>query len=134
MGSQNLHGWPATVVEAVRAVKHGFAWCSQHAVLGLPVDWIVRFGVLGGMHLVLARRIGAARSACICGAILIAKETFDVVAVLDPARPRWPGMDDAADVLSGIAGIAVAEGVRRVIGRRRLSVKRKDESIAPPGL
>lgn len=132
--AENLHGWPATVVEAVRAVKGGFAWCSQHAVLGVPIDWIVRFFSLGGLHLVVARRIGAARSACICGAILIAKETFDVVAVLDPARPRWPGVDDLADILSGAAGIAVAEGVRRVIGRRRLSVTCKDDSVAPPGL
>lgn len=131
---ENLHGWPGPIVEAVRAVKGVFAWCSQHAVLGVPADWIVRFFILGAMHLVIARRIGAARSMVVCGAILLAKETFDIVAVLDPARPRWPGVDDLADILSGAAGIAAAEGIRRVMARRRLSVKHRDDSVAPPGL
>lgn len=121
--AENLHGWPGPIVEAVRAVKGVFAWCSQHAVLGVPIDWIVRFAVLGGLYAVLARRIGAARSMIVCGAILLAKETFDILAVLDPARPRWPGVDDLADILSGVAGIAAAEGVRRIIVRRRASLE-----------
>ena len=65
----------------------------------------------------------------VCAAILLAKETFDIVGVLDPARPRWPGMDDLADIVSGAAGIAAAEGIRRFAARRRTKVEPGEDSV-----
>ncbi len=99
--------WPAWLVHVIRGFRNFCAWCSEHTVIGIPRDWPLRFVVLAAMYGFLRRWLSARRTAAITIAILLGKEIFDIVAHED-LRPRAPNWGDAADILSGLAGIALA--------------------------
>jgi hypothetical protein len=105
--------WPRLLVEGVRAFKAIEGFFSDHAVCGIPLDLPLRFIVLGGAYLWLRPRLGPRRAATLCGALLLLKEVFDCFAVLDLRHPRPPDWGDAADVLSGLAGLVAAELIVR---------------------
>jgi hypothetical protein len=112
--TQPIGGWPPWLVKAVRAVKNSEALFSQHTLCGVPLDWPLRFIVLGGLYLILQRRLRRRRAAAICTAILLLKETLDCFAVLKPWCPRPPDLGDLADVASGLLGLVCAERGRRI--------------------
>lgn len=100
--------WPAWLVDAVRGVRAVFAWTSAHTLAGVPLDWIVRFVVIGGLYLVLRRRLPRRVAGGIVVALLLVKELFDIVAHQDLLLLRAPDFGDLADILSGLAGVAAA--------------------------
>ena len=93
---------------AVRKLKDLFAFFSNHHVLGIPLDWPVRFVLIGGLYILLQTKLSAKRSCAICLAVLLLKETFDVFAVRSFSWARLPDWGDAADIAVGLAGIACA--------------------------
>jgi hypothetical protein len=112
---QATYGWPAGLIAAVRAVKNVEAFFSQHALCGIPCDWPLRFVALGAAYRGLRPHCGPRWAASVCVGVLLAKEVFDCFAVLDPWHPRPPDWGDAADVLTGLAGIAAG----MIVSRRR---------------
>ena len=131
---QPIGGWPPWLVEAVPAVKNVEALFSQHTLWGMPLDWPLRFVVLGGLYLILQRRLSRRRSAVVCIAVLLLKEAFDCFAVLQPWHPRPPDLGDLADVASGLLGLVCAELVRsRIIHHRGIPARRDTEKKAKRG-
>ena len=116
--------WPPSLVAAVRKIKNVFASFSHHHVLGIPLDWPLRFVLLGGLYLILHSRLGRWRTALFCVAVLLAKELFDIIAVRDLFHPKPPDRGDLADILSGLAGIA--SGALIVCIRRRASAAKSE--------
>lgn len=75
----------------------------------MPLDWPIRFAFVGGLYYLLRCRRWSHRTACaLTLAILLGKELFDIVAHRNPLSPRAPDWGDAADVLSGLAGLGAA--------------------------
>ena len=108
--------WPTFLVDAVRAVRGAFAWVSEHTLLGIPLDWPVRFVLLAVMYTVLRRWLSARLAAGLTIAVLLAKELFDVLVHQDLLSPRAPDWGDLADVVSGLLGVGAAIAFER---RRR---------------
>lgn len=98
----------------VRSLKAVFAFFSDHRLLGIPSDLILRFFILGCAYLAFRERLGRKRCALVCIVVLVCKELFDVVAVQNLLHPRWPDWGDVADILSGLLGIACAEAVAQI--------------------
>jgi len=111
--------WPPFLVSAIQRIKAMFAFFNYHSVLGIPLDWPLRFVLLGGLYLALQSRLGRRRTAFLCVALLLAKALFDILAIRDWSHPKPPNRGDLADILSGLAGIAAAEMIVRL--RRRHS-------------
>ncbi len=125
-----MGGWPPWLVEAVRAIKNVEALFSQHTLCGVALDWPLRFIVLGGLYLILQRRLSRRQSAAVCIVVLLLKETFDCFVVLQPWHPRPPDLGDLADVVSGLLGLVCAELGRRIIHHRDIPARRDTEKRA----
>lgn len=95
------------MVRAVRSFKNLCAFFTHRSVLGIPLDLPLRAVVLAGLYFLLRRRFQPRASAAICLAVLLAKELFDIVAVQSLLHPRWPHLDDMADIASGLVGISL---------------------------
>jgi hypothetical protein len=117
--------WPVWLVDAVRNVRGVSAWASRHTLAGVPLDWIVRFALIGVLYLLVRRRLSRGVSAGVAIGALCAKELFDIVAHQNLLRPRAPDLGDLADVLSGLAGLAAAMAVDRM---RRTSTRKEPET------
>jgi len=102
----------------VRHLKSVFALFSEHKLLGVPLDWPLRFLALAGLYVLLRRRLRPRPAAGVCLALLLLKEAFDCFAVLNPLRPRPPDAGDLADVLSGLLGLVAAALLLHVLHRR----------------
>lgn len=117
--------WPEWLVASVRAIKHVLGIASGHAVLGIPLDWPVRFLFIGGLHYLLRRGLSLRVSATICMVFLMGTELIELVAVRNPLHPHSPDLGDLADLASGAAGIVAGELIRRRWTRTK--------SMPPPG-
>jgi hypothetical protein len=106
--------WSLTLVTAVRQVKDFFGLFSSHTLAGIPLDWIVRPAILGGFYLLLRLRTSGSRAAAVCVSILLVSEFLELICTQHFPRLDAPGWDDLADVLTGVTGIAAAEGIRRL--------------------
>ncbi len=106
--------WPPALVTVVRKVKTFFGWFSSHTLAGIPLDWLVRFVVLGLAYWLLARKMGRRAAAAVCIAVLLTSELLELVCNRCFPHIHTPDWGDLADVLSGLAGIAAAEGIRRL--------------------
>jgi len=113
--------WPEPLVRRVRRLRNLCHFISTHHILGIPADLPLRFVILAGAYGLLYPRIGRRRAALVTVAVLLSKEIFDIIAVLNPLRPRPPDWGDLADILSGLAGIAFVEAARRIRAQRRSS-------------
>jgi hypothetical protein len=113
------YGWPVIIVDAVRATRRFFAWFSQNTVVGVPLDWPLRFVLIGALYMLLCRWTTRRRAAVFAASLLIAKEALDIFAHLDLLAPRPPDWGDAADCAAGLLGIAAAELFFRVRSRSR---------------
>lgn len=117
-----LQDWSPTTVSVVRAAKSFFGLFSGTTFCGVPLDWPLRFGLLGGLYLLLTRRSrrgGVApasrrRATMLCLGLLAVTELMEIVATRTPGKFYWPDIGDAADLLAGLAGIASAAVVRRI--------------------
>jgi hypothetical protein len=103
----NVH-WPESWIRTVPAIKAACAAVSERSWLGVPLDFPLRFAVMAGLYALLRRWLSVRTSAAPCCVLLLSKVLFDIVAVRNPAHPRWPHLDDVADVASGLAGIGLA--------------------------
>lgn len=74
----------------------------------MPLDWIVRFVLIGALYLALRSRWPRRVAGSVAIALLLAKELFDIVAHQDLLQPRAPDLGDVADILSGLVGVAAA--------------------------
>jgi len=104
-----LMDWSPRTVRMVRAVKDFFGLFSGTSVAGIPLDWPLRFLVLGALHGLLRRKLTLRTAAAIGTGLLLATEVLEIFATRRPHALYWPDMGDAADVISGLAGIGVAE-------------------------
>lgn len=109
-----LIDWPPGLVTAVQQVKAFFGLFSEHELAGIPLDWIIRPLALGGLYLLLRLRMSGIYATAICVSILFASEFIELICTQHFPRIDAPGWDDLADVLTGVAGIAAAEGIRRL--------------------
>lgn len=105
--------WPTNLVNAIHKVKEIFAFFAHHYLFGIPLDLPLRFVVLGGAYLLLQRKFSRKRSAAVCITVLLLKEIFDLFVVRRFPWPKPPNWGDLADVVSGLAGIGVAELILR---------------------
>lgn len=106
--------WPPTLVTIVRQVKAFLGWFSGHSLAGIPLDWITRFVVLGLGYWVLTRRASRRVAAAVCVCVLLTSELMELVCNRCFPHIHTPDWGDLADVLSGLAGIAAAESLRRL--------------------
>ncbi|MFA5865307.1 MAG: hypothetical protein WC975_11550 [Phycisphaerae bacterium] len=109
--------WPKSYILVAHKIKNLFAFLTHHYLFGIPLDLPFRFVLLGAGYLLLQRKFSRGRSAAICITVLLIKETFDLFAVQRFPWPKPPNLGDLADVVSGLAGIGVAEIILRL--RRR---------------
>ena len=114
-----LLNWSPTTIRLVRGIKRFFGLFSGTAIAGIPLDWPLRFVVLGGLHGALRRRISPRSAAITCLTVLVGTELLEIIAVQNLHRLRWPDWGDAADVASGVSGIIAAEILSRRLGRLR---------------
>jgi len=116
LSGDNAILWPTALVRCIRAVRDACGWCSETHILGIPLDWPVRLALLAGLYVLLRFRLSARWTTAITLTILLGKELFDILVHQD-LRPRAPDWGDAADILSGLAGIGlgilIARGLRR---------------------
>jgi hypothetical protein len=111
--------WPKSLIHAVRTIRSAFAWVSEYELLGVPLDWLVRFVVLGVMYTVLRRYLSRRWAAWLTIAVLLGKELFDLFAHQDLLRPPAPNWGDLADVISGLLGLGTAMAIERLRRGRR---------------
>lgn len=111
--------WPPSPGSVIRGVKGLSTFSGHRGLLGVPLDLLLRFALIAGPNHVLTRRLGLLWALGICCAPLPDKDTSDVFAVQDPGHPKSPDWGDAADVASGLAGIAPAERHIRLRRSRR---------------
>ncbi len=109
-----LLDWSPTAVDFVRGIKHFFGLFSGTQIGGVPLDWPLRFVLLGGLHLLLRRRLPLLRAAAVGLGLLLATESLEIVATRTPGKLYWPDAGDVADLGSGLLGILAAERVRRL--------------------
>ena len=107
--------WPDWLVLAIQQVKNGFNWFRVHQWMGIPLDLVLRFFVLGGIYWVVRRKTTLKKALLVSLAILFGKEVFDTFAVRSWNRIHWPGFLDFEDVMSGVLGMGTAEVVHRLI-------------------
>jgi hypothetical protein len=106
--------WPTSYIAFIHKIKGIFAFFRHHFLFGIPLDLPFRFVLLGTGYLLLQRKFSRGRSASICITVLLLKETFDLFAVQRFPWPKPPDWGDLADVVSGLAGIGVAEIILRL--------------------
>jgi len=111
--------WSVWLVQLVHALKTALGWFSEHELLGVPLDWLVRFVVLGVMYTVLRRYLSRRWAAWLTIAVLLGKELFDIFAHQNLLRPRAPNWGDLADVISGLLGLGTAMAIERLRRGRR---------------
>lgn len=123
-----LVAWPGWLVAGVRALRSVFAWFSEHTLLGVPLDWPVRFILIAGLYLFLRIRFSTRIAATLSLGLLLGKEFFDVFAHRDLLLPRSPDWGDAADIASGLVGLAAAFLIDR--RHRRVRCKKSNEAFS----
>ncbi|MCA9440653.1 MAG: hypothetical protein KC964_07595 [Candidatus Omnitrophica bacterium] len=106
--------WPDWLVLLIRDIKNYFNWFRIHQWMGIPLDLILRFFVLGLVYWIARRKASLKTALLISLAILLGKEVFDTFTVRSWSRIHWPGFLDFEDVMSGVLGMAVAEIVHRL--------------------
>ena len=114
--------WPDNLVALVRLTKHGMCWISGQSVLGIPLDWPLRFVALGALYGALRLKMCWRWSVAVCVAVLLCTELFEIVAVRELNNAVLPNWSDVADILSGLTGMGAVELLTwrvRLIRRRR---------------
>jgi len=106
--------WPDWLIALVTVIKSFFAWFRLRTWMGIPLDLIFRFLFLGGVYWYLRRRSSFATAALVCLCLLLGKEIFDTFAVRSWHKIHWPGFLDFEDVMSGLLGMGVGEGIWRM--------------------
>ncbi len=125
--------WPPQLISAVRAVRHLFARISEETLLGVPLDWPVRFVLVGAVYCILRIRLSTRAAAAIVLAFLFGKELFDIVAHQN-LQPRAPDLGDLADLASGLAGLFCGGLIiRRLRRAERAQTSTRDSSETEPG-
>lgn len=109
--------WPTSWIAFIQKVKSIFGFFKHHFLLGMPLDLPFRFVLLGGVYLLLQRKLTRGKSAVLCIVLLLSKEIFDLFAVQQFSWPKSPNWGDMADVISGLAGIGMAEVILRCRAR-----------------
>lgn len=111
--------WPDWLVRGVRAVKLAFEWVNDRALLGIPLDWLLRAALVGTLYVLLRRAWPRPHVLALCLGLLLAKEAFDIVATRDITHARPPNAGDIADIGSGLVGIMLAEVMLQLLPRLR---------------
>lgn len=108
--------WPEWMIWLVSSLKAVFHVFRTNTLLGIPLDLVFRFVVIGGVYWFLRGRTTLQRTVLICLGMLLAKEAFDTFAVRSWRKVHWPEFLDFEDVLSGVLGMLAAEWGRRFLG------------------
>jgi hypothetical protein len=99
--------WPEPLVFVIRSIREGFAWVSEHTLLGIPLDLPLRFLLMVGIYRCLRVRLPVRMAVLVALVILIGKELFDIVAHRN-LQPRAPDWGDLVDAASGLLGLGIA--------------------------
>lgn len=108
--------WPDWMIWLVSSLKALFHIFRSNDLLGIPLDLVFRFVVIGFVYSLLRGRTTLQRTVLVCLGILLAKEAFDTFAVRSWRKVHWPEFLDLEDVLSGVLGMFAAECARRLFG------------------
>ncbi len=122
--------WPDWLVHTIHGVKRVFDWFRYRQWLGIPLDLIVRFVLLGIIYFIVRRRSGVRVALLVSLSILLGKEIFDTFTVRSWERIHWPGFLDIEDVMSGLLGMATAEMAHRITQGVRSETLDEDNGTA----